>query len=246
MFKTSFIALGAVATLTGFSYFSSDTSPNIDKMMASTVKIVIENAENNEEIGHGSGVILENGLILTVNHVISDEKRDFKVKIVAKQQNGDTFELETVKGIAEKDMAFMKAKDKKIRKNYSDIACVSKLRVGQNVISMGNPTALEFITTFGRIAGLKQHPEFVDYDIIITDLSMAPGMSGGPVFNEDGEVVGLNDAMLTYSTGIALSPNNPEDPSKGVKPAPIQNLLGISMLVPADDICEEMAKLKNS
>jgi serine protease Do len=242
MIKIALIAATAIIGLSSFTYFNSaPKSPDYDQMMASVVKIEALNDKNNE-IGHGSGVFIENGLILSVNHVFAGENGAKSPKFIAKTEDGTILDLKIVKLIPEKDMAFLEPVNNKTNLQKSKLSC-KPVKLGQDIISMGNPTILEFITTFGKVAGHKVSSEFTSYDIIPTDLTVAPGMSGGPVFNVDGEVIGLNDAILNGPAGYALAPNDPDDPSKGVEPRQMSSYTGISMLIPGDDICEEMAKL---
>jgi serine protease Do len=238
--KIAIVAAAAIIGLSSFAYFDNKT-PDYDKMMTSVVKIEAID-EKNEEMGHGSGVFIENGLILSVNHVFGGEKGPKSAKFIGKTPDGTIFDLEIVKLIPEKDMAFLKPIKAGKALKKAKLSC-EPVKLGQDIISMGNPTILEFITTFGKIAGPKESNPFTEYNILPADLTVAPGMSGGPVFNVDGEVIGLNDAILNGPAGYAMVPNDPDDPSKGVSPQKIGSYTGISMLVPGDDICEEMAKL---
>jgi serine protease Do len=240
MIKIAFIAAVAVAGLSSFAYFDNK-APDYDKMMASVVKIEAID-DKNEEMGHGSGVYIENGLILSVNHVFAGEKGSKIAKFIAKMPDGTIFDLKIVKLIPEKDIAFLEPIKAGKALKKSKLSCTSP-KLGDDIISMGNPTFLEFITTFGKVAGHKVSNSVTEFNIIPTDLVVAPGMSGGPTFNVKGEVIGLNDAILTGPAGIALAPNDPDDPSKGVEPRKMSSYTGISMLIPGDDICEEMAKL---
>ncbi len=145
----------------------------------------------------GSGVIMtENGYILTNNHVIKDadeikiifyDKREFKGKVIGTDPKSD---LAVIK-IDAKDLPAIKIGD-------SD-----KLKVGEVVIAIGNPFALSHTITMGIISAVgRSNVGIADYeDFIQTDAAINPGNSGGALVNTDGELIGINTAILSRSGG---------------------------------------------
>jgi serine protease Do len=86
-----------------------------------------------------------------------------------------------------------------------------KLKVGQWVIAVGNPFGLDRTVTVGVVSGLgRENVNLSRYeDYIQTDASINPGNSGGPLFNLNGEVVGINTAILNFAQGIGFAiPSN--------------------------------------
>jgi len=83
----------------------------------------------------------------------------------------------------------------------------SKLLVGQNVFAFGNPFGLEHSLSRGIISGLARKMEGMGgrpiNGVIQTDASINPGNSGGPLLNSDGQVIGVNTAILSGSGGFA-------------------------------------------
>ncbi|MBI3995976.1 MAG: Do family serine endopeptidase [Nitrospirae bacterium] len=154
----------------------------------------------------GSGFIIKkNGLILTNHHVI--EKAD---KIIVRLSDEREFEA-TVVGRDEKtDLALIKITDRQnlpvVRLGDSD-----QLDVGEWVIAIGNPFGLEQTVTVGIVSAKGRtigSGPFDDY--IQTDASINPGNSGGPLFNLNGEVIGINTAINPSGQGIGFAiPINP-------------------------------------
>jgi 2-alkenal reductase len=94
----------------------------------------------------------------------------------------------------------------------------SSLKVGQSVVAIGNPFGLNGTMTLGIVSGLGRtqfaHAApsgggfFSTADIIQTDAAINPGNSGGPLFNLNGEVVGINQSILTDTTNGTGEPTN--------------------------------------
>lgn len=145
----------------------------------------------------GSGVIVsEDGYILTNNHVIKgaddikvvlDDKREFEGKVIGTDAKTD---LAVVKIDAEKLPA--------IKIGDSDT-----LKVGEMVIAIGNPFALNQTVTVGVVSAVgRSKVGIADYeDFIQTDAAINPGNSGGALVNIKGELVGVNTAMFSTSGG---------------------------------------------
>ncbi|MGV6812382.1 MAG: DegQ family serine endoprotease [Brevirhabdus sp.] len=144
----------------------------------------------------GSGfVISEDGFIVTNNHVIenadeitieffSGEKLD--ATVVGRDQNTD---IALLKVEADKPLAFVPFGD-------SDIA-----RVGDWVMAVGNPLGQGFSVSAGIISARNRELSGSYDDFIQTDAAINRGNSGGPLFNMDGEVIGVNTAILSPNGG---------------------------------------------
>ncbi len=156
--------------------------------------------------GTGSGVIIsETGYILTNNHVVGDaeeveirlsDKRSFTGKVIGRDP--DT------------DIAVVKIEVKEPL-SAAVLGDSSKLKVGQWVVAVGNPFGLDRTLTVGVISGLGREgvnlSRYEDY--IQTDASINPGNSGGPLFDLNGEVIGINTAILNFAQGIGFAiPSN--------------------------------------
>jgi len=150
--------------------------------------------------GIGSGMILDGeGHILTNFHVISGAS-----KILVKTSAGEEFEAKVTGSDPKTDLAVIRVKGVR---NLSALSFgdSDRLRVGEWVVAIGNPRGLEQTVTAGIIsakhrAGVLDPSSYQDY--IQTDAAINPGNSGGPLLNLNGEVIGINAAIVSESGGF--------------------------------------------
>ncbi|UCH73885.1 MAG: DegQ family serine endoprotease [Rhodospirillales bacterium] len=145
----------------------------------------------------GSGFIIDSsGYVVTNNHVI--EGAD---KITVTMYNDTTLEAELVGRDAKTDLALLKIKD---AGTYPYVAWgdSDSARVGDWVIAIGNPLGLGGTVTAGIISQKQRDINAGPYDDYIqTDAPINRGNSGGPLFNINGEVIGINTAIYSQSGG---------------------------------------------
>jgi serine protease Do len=150
-----------------------------------------------ERTSLGSGVIVSaDGYILTNNHVVEDADEisvtlytfeEYKATIIGRDPKSD---LALIKIEPKADLPFVKFGD-------SD-----KLRVGEWVLAIGNPFGLQKTVTAGIVSAKGRAINNESYgNFIQTDASINPGNSGGPLFNLQGEMVGVNTAIFSRSGG---------------------------------------------
>ena len=156
----------------------------------------------------GSGfVISESGYIVTNQHVISEAQ-----KISVKFQDETELSAELVGMDKLTDLALLKVESKKPLK-FVSFSNSDNARVGHSVIAIGNPFGLGGTVTSGIISAFNRDINSGPYDSFIqTDASINKGNSGGPLFNLDGKVIGINSAIFSPtggSVGIGFSiPSN--------------------------------------
>ena len=145
----------------------------------------------------GSGFVIdESGYIVTNNHVIGEADQ---IQVVF--QDGETLEAELVGKDPKVDIAVLKVKTKKRLKalKWGDSA---KSNVGDWVLAIGNPFGLGGTVTAGIISAKSRDIGMGQYDSFIqTDASINKGNSGGPMFNMEGEVIGINSAIFSPTGG---------------------------------------------
>ncbi len=149
----------------------------------------------------GSGFIIsKDGYIFTNNHVVA--KAD---KIKVKLSNGKEYDAEIKGRDPNTDIALIKIKaDEDLP--AATLGNSDKLRVGDWVFAIGNPFGLSHTVTAGIVSAKGRAIGAGPYDNFIqTDASINPGNSGGPLFNLDGEVVGINTAIIAQAHGIGFS-----------------------------------------
>jgi serine protease Do len=145
----------------------------------------------------GSGIIAsQDGYIITNNHVV--ENAD---EINVKLSSSEEYRAEVIGRDPKTDLALIKIKAAKdlpaLRFGDSD-----GLRVGDWVLAIGNPFGFEQTVTAGIVSGKGRSLGNGPYENFIqTDASINPGNSGGPLFNMDGEMVGINTAIYSRSGG---------------------------------------------
>jgi S1-C subfamily serine protease len=171
-----------------------------------------------QEGGSGSGSIIDTkGYVLTNYHVIENA-----YKVFINLADGSQFEG-TVTGVdPENDIAVLKfdpPRNVELRTiPYGDSA---GLKVGQKVLAIGNPFALERTLTVGIVSGLgrpiqtsRQH---IIRDMIQTDASINPGNSGGPLLDTQGRMIGINTMIYSPSGGsVGIGFAVPVDTAKRV------------------------------
>ncbi|MBW2436131.1 MAG: DegQ family serine endoprotease [Desulfobacterales bacterium] len=159
------------------------------------------NPHDFKQKGLGTGFIIDqDGYIVTNNHVVKDadqitvvfnDEREFDAEIVGRDPHTD---LALIKIDANKDLPT-------VRLGSSD-----KLQVGEWVAAIGSPFGLEqtvtagIVSAKGRVIGSGPYDDFIQ-----TDASINPGNSGGPLINMNGEVVGINTAIIAGGQGIGFA-----------------------------------------
>jgi len=149
----------------------------------------------------GSGFIISSdGYILTNNHVVAGAN-EIKVKLA----DGRVFRGE-IKGLDEKlDMALIKI-DAKEQLPAAVLGDSDGIQIGEWVMAIGNPFGLAetvtagIVSAKGRVIGSGPYDDFIQ-----TDASINPGNSGGPLFNAQGEVIGINTAIVAGGQGIGFA-----------------------------------------
>ncbi len=144
----------------------------------------------------GSGFILSNdGLIVTNNHVIAGA-----TEIVVVMHDDKEYPAEVVGTDERTDLAVLKIKATNL--NAVQFGDANKLRVGDWVIAIGNPLGLGGTVTAGIVSARGRDIQNGPYDDFIqTDASINRGNSGGPLFNSEGRVIGINTAIFSQTGG---------------------------------------------
>ena len=147
----------------------------------------------------GSGFIIDKkGIVITNNHVIANAE-DILIKVGNKE-----YKAKVVGADPYADLAVLKIESKDIFKpvNFGDS---DKARVGDWAVAIGNPFGLGGTVTAGIISARNRDINLTRYDDFIqTDASINQGNSGGPLFNLDGEVVGINTAIIGQGGSIGI------------------------------------------
>ncbi len=165
----------------------------------------------------GSGFIVsEDGIVLTNNHVIEgadeifvrfNDRRELKAKLIGSDKRSD---LAVLKVDADDLPAVKMGKSK-------------ELKVGEWVFAIGSPFGFDYTVTAGIVSAKGRSLPNENYvPFIQTDVAINPGNSGGPLFNMEGEVIGINSQIYTRSGGF----------------------MGVSFAIPIDVAMEVVEQLK--
>jgi len=170
-----------------------------------------KNMVEKTQIGGGSGFIVsENGYVMTSNHVVSDTTADYTVIVDPKHK----YPAKVLSRNPINDTAVLK-----IQRNenfpYLEMADSNKIELGEEVVAVGNALG-EFTDTLsaGIVSGLSRFiTAFGGMDhqmqnlrgLIQTDAAINPGNSGGPLVNMEGQVIGINTAMIAGAQNIGFS-----------------------------------------
>jgi serine protease Do len=231
-----FNSLAVLAQLPDFTELVEETSPAVVKIntvqKARSGKIsqispgqipdifrdLLQQRERSQQrpvMAMGSGfVISDDGYILTNHHVVDgadeivvrfSDRREFNAEVVGKDRRSDLALLK----IDAEDLPTLK------------LAEPDELKVGEWVLAIGSPFGLDYsasvgiVSAIGRSIPTEKGENYVPF--IQTDVAINPGNSGGPLFNLDGEVVGINSQIYSRSGGsIGLSFAIPTSVALGV------------------------------
>jgi S1-C subfamily serine protease len=185
--------------------FSTMVINAVSKIKNAVVKIDVYKKSGQKFIPAGSGsgfVFSSDGLIFTNSHVVNGAE-----KIMVSLLNENEIEAELIGHDPDTDLAILKI--------YADGYSVAKLgnaaalQIGQFVIAIGNPFGYQHTVTTGVVSALgrslrTQSGRLVD-NVIQSDAALNPGNSGGPMINTDGEVIGVNTAMINGAQGLSFS-----------------------------------------
>lgn len=172
----------------------------------------------------GSGSIIdERGYVLTNNHVIEDA---YQISVTL--ADGTRFPGELVGTDLENDLAVIRFDPGGNPLTVVPMGSSEDLRVGQKVLAIGNPFALERTLTTGIVSGLgrpvRTRSGLVIQDMIQTDASINPGNSGGPLLDARGNMIGINTQIISTSGGsIGIGFAVPVDTARRVVPDLIEH-----------------------
>jgi len=160
--------------------------------------------QQNPRMGMGSGFIIsDDGYIITNNHVV--EGAD---SVLVRMSDRREFDAEIIGTDPRSDLALLRIDAANLP--VLSLSTGDDLKVGEWVLAIGSPFGLDYSVTAGIVSAkgrslpTEKNENYVPF--IQTDVAINPGNSGGPLFNLDGEVVGVNSQIFTRSGGsIGLS-----------------------------------------
>ncbi|WP_448132204.1 DegQ family serine endoprotease [Stutzerimonas chloritidismutans] len=145
----------------------------------------------------GSGFIIsEDGYVLTNNHVVADAD-----EIIVRLPDRSELEAKLIGADPRSDVAVLKVEGKGLP--TVKIGRSDELKAGEWVLAIGSPFGFDHTVTAGIVSATgRSLPNESYVPFIQTDVAINPGNSGGPLFNLDGEVIGINSQIFTRSGGF--------------------------------------------
>lgn len=175
-------------------------------------------------MGLGSGVYIGNGIVLTAAHVVADAPAamvDGKLSgppvVTLRSDAGDVQQGEVLWVNTQYDIAAVRPTNSK-RFSAAHLSCRTPDK-GETLAAEGNPFGVAFITMHGYVASEPREFAPTWKSAFVTDISMASGMSGGPAYDQYGDVIGINVGVI--------------DPHGGAQGA----TSGFAFVVPGSAVC---------
>lgn len=188
---TILLSLNCTSTL---AKYGPDEEVNIKVYEQISPAIVAIDAQLKDGLSAGTGcIVTPDGLILTGSHVVENYKT-----IDVTTHNGQTYKAQFIAQMGKnRDLALIKIEPKRPLKTVS-FGDSENVKVGQRVLSIGNPFGFSNTLTQGIISR-------IDYvkNRFQTDAAINPGCSGGPLLNSDGEVIGISQSIYNPDQNIS-------------------------------------------
>lgn len=212
--KTGVVNIQTVKTIQGGGrvfqhFFGSPFGGNKDGMERFFSPFPNQRPQSRKEKSLGSGFIIsKDGYIVTNNHVIQDADQ---IKVIL--HDDKEYDADIIGTDPMTDLALIKIDAKNLAP--LKFGSSSNAKVGTWVVAIGSPFGLEqtvtagIISAKGRIIGSGPYDDFIQ-----TDASINPGNSGGPLLNLEGEVIGINTAIIRSGQGIGFA--IPSDLATGI------------------------------
>src|SRR5437879_2179650 len=159
--------------------------------------------QETRSLGIGSGVVFTpDGYLLTNNHVVAGA-----AWLLASMPDGRQIEARPVGYDPATDLAVLRLAAGGL--TFAEFGSSARLRIGQIVVSIGNPLGFQATVTAGIVSALGRSlrspsGRLID-SVIQTDAPLNPGNSGGPLVDANGRVIGINTAMIGAAQGICFA-----------------------------------------
>ncbi|HLX59411.1 MAG TPA: trypsin-like peptidase domain-containing protein [Ktedonobacteraceae bacterium] len=187
--------------------FSTNSSLPLPDVFSSALVGIFEDAKpaivqvHTEGRGGGTGIIIDNdGRMLTNNHVVARD--DAKVEVLL--ADGRSFPAVVLQRNPRLDLALLKIDGDDLK--TLSIGDSTKLRVGEWVFAIGHPWGQRWVVTAGIVSSIRtaKLADDLTTHYIQSDVGLAPGNSGGPLLNADGQVVGINAMIFGGDLSVAI------------------------------------------
>lgn len=207
MKKTSILA---VLTLLSFSLTAQSLADLFESNKHSVVTVYVAESVSEgtgdprtftDNKGMGSGVLVRDNVVLTASHVVANAE-----KIMVQFYDGETVAAKTFRHAREADVALIRLDYPPNNPKVAVIGDSDKTRIGDEIFVVGAPMGLPYSLSRGVISGRHSEPNLSNdgkmLEFFQTDAAINTGNSGGPMFNFQGEVIGIVSSILSRSGGF--------------------------------------------
>lgn len=180
------------------------TEQAVDRRVRSTPEEFLTGRVPSQVHSLGSGVLIDpSGLVVTNDHVIRGAAA---IHVVL--ADGSQLDADVVGSDASNDLALLRVQGKGPFPS-ARLGTSADLMIGETVVAIGSPLGLQKTVTVGVLSAIgrsfKADNDQVFDDFLQTDAAINPGNSGGPLLNLDGDVIGINSAILASAQGIGFA-----------------------------------------
>jgi serine protease Do len=159
-----------------------------------------EGEADQSEAGLGSGVLIDKDRVLTAAHVVQVAET-----ISVQLASGETLGANVIASVPSADLALIQLERAPMKSVIATMGDSDKVQVGDEVLIVGAPLGMSRTLSVGHISGRrlehKLHGGFSGFELLQTDASINPGNSGGPMFDMDGNVVGIVSHTIFREAG---------------------------------------------
>lgn len=197
--KKILLVLGVIlSNLLGYDYLNYKFNNKFTRVSEKALETIVDiKVKYDPGTIEGAGVVITpNGHVLTVAHLFTLPYRIRHIGLV--KYDGSEFWARIVKVDKTRDLALLQVPClENSNSKYSRFAPLGQLKVGQEVFTIGSPLGLPFSVTNGIISYLHRDVFATEYTEHQYNAMTNPGNSGGPVFNLDGEIVGVANLLVS-------------------------------------------------
>ncbi len=203
------VALFVLVAATSAAAYALLPPPNVPATESATVKIQVNN-------GHGSGVHIGDGFIVTAAHVVGDAK-----EVQVKAKGGENRKADVLWVNKAYDIALLRTSSDGL--GVAHLSC-SAVKAGDPIVAYGNPLKIEFVAAYGKIAG-EPRETGPWKSVYVTDITTVMGQSGGGTFADNGDLIGITVGVMAAPIGFSGS------------------LVGYGYVVPSTSVCELLGRV---